>query len=107
VLVSDEAEPVPWLQGKIRQAVAAAGGIAMTSQTGSTPLSEQHSKLSLLLRASFEEEGLLNFLKQVETGMPPLIVESLAVQPTNAGRGQPSLDVTATIFVIVSNAAPT
>lgn len=107
VLVSNEAESVPWLQSRIRQAVAATGGIAMTSQTGSTPLSEQRTKLSLLLRASFEEGALLNFLKQVESGMPPLIVESLAVQPTNAGRGQPSLDVTATIFVIVSNAAPT
>lgn len=107
VLVGNEAESVPWLQGRIRQAVTAAGGIATTSQTGLTSLSEQHAKLSLLLRARFEEMGLLSFLKQVETGTPPLIIESLAVQPINAGRGQPSLDVTATIFVIVSNAAPT
>lgn len=103
-------EPVaaePWLLGRIRQSVAATGGMASATQTASTPLSGQHDKLSLLLRVGFEEQGLLNFIKQVESGSPPLLIESLSVQPTNVAQGQRSLDVTATISVIISNADPT
>lgn len=104
LVLGDESQSAPWLQGAIRQAVAAVGGVATVTQTSVAPISEQHSKLSLLLRARFEEDGLLSFLKQVETSLPPMIVESMAVQPTNVDRSQPSLDVTATIFVIISNA---
>lgn len=105
LVVGEESQSVPWLQGAIRQAVASVGGIASVTQTSIAPISDQHSKLSLLLRARFEEVGLLSFLKQVETVTPPMIVESMTVQPINADRSQPSLDVTATIFVIISNAA--
>lgn len=105
LVLGEESQSAPWLQGAIRQAVAAVGGIAAVTQTSVAPLSDQHSKLSLLLRARFEEEGLLSFLRQIETSLPPMIVESMVVQPTNVDRSQPSLDVTATIFVITSNAA--
>ena len=106
LMTGPEADTAPWLQSTVRQAVATEGGAALASQTSSAPLGAQHTKLSLLLRARFEETGLFAFLKEVESATPPFIVERLEVQPANVGGGQPSLDVTATIFVILSNADP-
>jgi len=88
-----------WLQAHVRDLLATAGGTAIASQTGTSPLLAGHDKVALTLRANISEDGLFRFLADVETTLPLLVVETMMIDAGPAG-----LDVTATIFMVTRHA---
>lgn len=86
------------LQGAVRSAVAASGGQTLSSQTGTADLSGGYTKIALLLRARFDEAGLLAFLRQVESETPVIVVDELDVQQLSMPGDSRQLDVTASLF---------
>ncbi|MBI4924138.1 MAG: hypothetical protein HY834_20575 [Devosia nanyangense] len=84
-------------QETIRNAVLQFGGAAMSSQSVSTDLGGGYLKVSVLLRARFDEAGLLAFLRANELSQPPILVESIETYSLPQPGDPRPLDVTATL----------
>ncbi len=80
-----------------RAAVAAADGLALSSQVVVTPIAEGYAKVSVLLRMRIAERQLLEFTRKVETEVPPVIFDSLEVRLMPVSPDSRVLDVTATL----------
>jgi hypothetical protein len=87
--------------------VAESSGQPITSQTSVSELGGDYATASLLLRARFDEAGLLSFLRKLEGAMPVIFVEALEVQLLPVPGEAKSLDVTAHLVGIHANVAPT
>lgn len=94
------------LQGLVRDAVSAGGGQALSSQTGSSDLGGGYTKVALVLRARFDEPGLLAFLRQIEGQAPAILVEALDIQQMPMPGERRSLDVTANLAGVHADVAP-
>jgi hypothetical protein len=95
-------------QEQTRAAIETTGGLALSSQVAIFALEGGHTKISLLLRARFDELGLLNFLRERESAKPVVLVDNLEVRPLPPlpGESRP-LDLTATLTKFHSDdAAP-
>lgn len=106
LVYGDQLQSAEHLQGVVREAIAAGGGQALSSQTGVTELADGYSKVGLMLRARFDEHGLLAFTRQIETLMPAIVFESLDVQRLPVPGDLRSLDVTANLAAVQANASP-
>ena len=84
-------------QESMRNAVSAVGGLATSSQTVQSDAGQGFSKLSVLLRARFDEKGLLSFLRDAESAQPVILVDSLDIRLTPLSGSTLPLDVTATM----------
>lgn len=93
------------LQELVRNTVASFGGQPISSQSGVTELGGGYARTSLLLRARFDETGLLAFLRQIEGLTPVVLVESLEVQQLPIANDAMTLDVTANLVGIHADVA--
>lgn len=101
----DSVAALAWLQGLVRNQVAAAKGVALAFQATTSPLTDSHEKLSVVLRARFSEDGMLRFVRRLEESSPPVIFEQLEIQQLGAVDEGTPIDVTATITAFHANAA--
>ena len=91
------AEAAAQLQEQARRQVVQWGGAALSSQTVTSDLGGGYTKISVLLRARFDEIGMLAFLRDMEQRQPLITVEALTVRPLPVGAGVQPLDVSATL----------
>jgi hypothetical protein len=84
-------------QESTRALAAQFGGSVKSSQSTLGELGVGFSKVSDLLRARFDEAGLLAFLRSVEMRKPINLVESMEVHPLPVSDNEKPLDVTATL----------
>jgi hypothetical protein len=97
VTTADPAEAGATLQEQTRDAVAQVGGVTNSSQSANVDLGGGYTKLSVLLRARFDEGGLLAFLRRRESSRPAVYFESLEVHQQPLPGETRTLDVTATL----------
>ena len=84
-------------QEETQKAIAAAGGLALSSQLVSGDLGGGYTKISLLLRARFDESEMLTFLRDRESSSPIILVDSLEVHSLPLPGDARPLDLTATL----------
>lgn len=84
------------LQERVRNAVAAHGGQALSTVGAVAEPSAGVSRLTVGLSGRFEEASLFAFLSELESATPPLVVDALTVRPLPVPGGLP-LDVTVTL----------
>jgi hypothetical protein len=102
----DPAGELAALQERVRRSVAAHGGQALSTVGSVTDASAGVSRLAVGLSGRFEEAGLFGFLRELEGGTPPLVVDGLTVRALPAPGGLP-LDVNLTLVSFgVSRDAP-
>lgn len=92
---ADNAAALAALQERVRRAVAAHGGQAL-STVGSVADADGLPRLLVGLTGRFDEPALFAFLNELEGGTPPLLVEGLTVRSLPAPGGPP-LDVNVTV----------
>lgn len=81
-------------QEEIRSTVANVHGTSISSQASTQSLAGGTAKISVLLRARFDELGLLGFAHAIESGTPPMIFDSFEVHPVPTGQGASTLEFT-------------
>jgi len=81
-------------QEAIRNDVAAVHGVSISSQASAQGLPGGTAKIRILLRARFDELGLMKFTRAVESSTPSMIFESFEVHPVSAGQGHGLLEFT-------------
>jgi hypothetical protein len=93
------------LQDEILEAIASAGGLALSSQPVSVDLGGGHTKISLLIRARFDEAGMLLFLRDRESSRPITFIENLDVHSLPLPGDTKPLDMTATFTKLHADVA--
>ena len=94
------------LQERVRRTVAAHGGQALSTVGSLSEAADDLSQLTVGLTGRFEERALFEFLRELEGGTPPIIVDGLTVRPLPVPGGPP-LDVSVTLVSFgVSGNAP-
>jgi hypothetical protein len=93
------------LQERVRRTVAAHSGQALSTVGSLSEADDGLSQLTVGLTGRFEEMALFEFLRELEGGTPPIIVEGLTVRPLPVPGGPP-LDVSVTLvsFAVNDNA---
>jgi hypothetical protein len=103
---ADPAGALAALQERVRGSVAAHGGQALSTVGTLADASGSVSRLAVGLNGRFEETALFAFLRELEGGTPPLVVDGLTVRALPAPGGLP-LDVNVTLVSFgVSGDAP-
>jgi hypothetical protein len=93
------------LQETVQTFLVSSGGQAMAIQGSQVPEVSGLTRLTVFARAAFQEQSLLNFLRQVESSPTGISIQSLEVLPPPSGQGgSPMLDVTILLGAVHSNA---
>lgn len=92
------------LQQQTRSAITEAGGVPSSSQSTVLDVGKGLTKISVLLRARFDEKGLLSFLRSSESRKPLILVEALEIHPQPIAGDPHPLDVTATLSELHTDA---
>ena len=92
----DSATALAALQERVRRTVAAHGGQALSTVGSAAEPAGGVSRLAVGLTGRFDEAALFAFLRELEGGTPPILVDSLSVRPMPVP-GQLPLDVSVTL----------
>ncbi|MEQ1901885.1 MAG: GspMb/PilO family protein [Devosia sp.] len=90
-------------QERVRAALTVAGGTPIVSQTGSEAGTENLTTMRLLLRAELSEQGLMGFLKEVESGVPKISIGALEMHKQPGGASD-NLELTVTLIMLHADA---
>jgi len=91
----DPAGALAALQERVRRSVTLHGGQALSTVGSLADASLDVSRLAVGLNGRFEEAALFAFLRELEGGTPPLLVDGLTVRALPVP-GEPPLDVNVT-----------
>jgi hypothetical protein len=92
------------LQERVRGAIVQSAGASITSQAAIQDLPDRTAKLSVLVRARFDETGMLTFVRALESAVPPIFFDSLEVHPVRGADGTSALEFTGIIVGFHSDA---
>lgn len=84
------------LQERVRRTIAAHNGQALSTVGSLSGAADGLSRLTVGLTGRFDEAALFEFLRELEGGTPPVIVDGLTVRPLPV-LGGPPLDVSVTL----------
>ena len=102
---ADTAAATALLQDRVRILAAESGGNILSSIGSAVELPGLGSRISVALQSRFDEVGLLRFLRNVEAGQPPIIIQAMTIQPLPVADASPlNVSLTFVGFYVHDNA---
>jgi hypothetical protein len=92
------------LQERVRSEIVKAAGASITSQAGIQDLPDGSAKISVLVRARFNEMGVMGFVRALESSEPPIFFDSLEIHPVRGSDNSSVLEFTGVLIGFHSNA---
>jgi len=89
---ADTSAATALLQDRVRILAAESGGNIVSSIGSAVELPGLGSRIRVTLQSRFDEVRLLRFVRNVEAGQPPIIIEAMTIQPLPIADASP-LDV--------------
>lgn len=92
------------VQERVREAIAKAGGVLISSQAVLDESAHGAVRIQVLVRARLDEAGLFDLLRRLQVGDPPTLLNGFEVGVSPGVGGQPPLDFTAVLTAFHTDA---